>query len=140
MPEIIDRRNLLQALAGSMLLASAAAPAEVPTALTSPGEGKLNHEPFGDLRIFVDGNTGQLKNLTVGSLELKPGLSPHPPHRHPEEEIMLITEGNGEISLEGTVSKVAPGALMYAAGNREHGIVNTSSAPLTFYFIKWLAK
>ena len=140
MPEIFDRRNLLQTLGGGMLLASAATAAEVPTALTSPGQGKLIRETFGDFRMFMDGSTGQLKSLTVGSLELKPGMAPHLPHRHLEEEIMLITEGTGEISLEGKVSKAGSGALMYAAANREHGIVNTSSAPLTFYFIKWLAK
>ena len=53
---------------------------------------------------------------------------------------MLITEGQGEISLEGRVTKVAPGSIMYAASNRLHGIVNTSDALLTFYYFKWLGK
>jgi hypothetical protein len=28
--------------------------------------------------------------MTAGSLRLKPGMEPHPPHTHPEEEFMLI--------------------------------------------------
>ena len=134
----LNRRTLFQTLAGGILLARVGRSAEIPTALISAQSGKLNSESFGDLRVFMEGNTGQLKSLVVGSLELKPGQSPHPPHTHPEEEIMLITEGHGEISLEGKVAKVGPGTLMYAGSNREHGIVNTSSAPLTFYYFKWV--
>jgi mannose-6-phosphate isomerase-like protein (cupin superfamily) len=50
---------------------------------------------------------------------------------------MLITEGTGEITIEGKVSKVGPGVMMYCAGNKSHGIVNTGKTPLLFYFWKW---
>lgn len=108
----IRRRNLLQTLAGSLLLASAAPASQIPDEVVPKEKAKLNTQPFGDLRVFLEGNTEQLKSLTVGSLELKPGRTPHPPHRHPEEEIMLIAEGPGEISLEGKVTKVGPGTVM----------------------------
>jgi quercetin dioxygenase-like cupin family protein len=133
-----NRRTLLQTLAGGILLARVGESGEIPTALTSLESGRHSSESFGDLRVFLEGNTEQLKSLVVGSLELKPGQSPHPPHTHPEEEIMLITEGHGEISLEGKVSEVGPGTLMYAGAKCEHGIVNTSDAPLTFYYFKWV--
>ena len=102
-------------------------------------QAKLNRQPFGDLRVYYDGPTGHLKALTAGSLLLKPGMSPHPPHEHPEEEIMVITEGAGEISVEGKVTQVGPGSMMYCAANRSHGIVNTGKKPLLFYYYKWLA-
>ncbi len=102
-------------------------------------KAKLSKEPFGDLRIYYDGPTDQLKAMTAGSLRLKPGMSPHPPHKHPEEEMMVVTEGTGEISVEGKVTKVGPGAMMYCAGNKLHGIVNTGKTPLLFYFYKWQA-
>ena len=69
--------------------------------------------------------------------EVKAGMSPHAPHTHPEEEFMVITEGTGEISMEGKITKVAPGSMMYCAGNKLHGIVNTGKTPLLFYFYKW---
>jgi quercetin dioxygenase-like cupin family protein len=77
--------------------------------------------------------------VTAGSLQLKPGMSPHPPHTHPEEEIMVVTEGAGEISVEGKVTKVAAGSMMYCPGGKLHGIVNTGKAPLLFYYFKWKA-
>jgi quercetin dioxygenase-like cupin family protein len=141
---------MLQTLAGGLLAGSRAsslstsssssAGAEIPTALTFRENARLDRQPFGDLRVYLEGQTGQLKGLTVGSLELKPGQSPHPPHTHPEEEIMLITEGRGEISLEGRVTPVGPGAIMYAGSNRVHGVVNTGPSRLTFYYFKWIGK
>ena len=41
--------------------------------------------------------------------------------------------------IEGKVTKVGPGSMMYCAANRLHGIVNTGNAPLLFYFHKWQA-
>ena len=52
-------------------------------------KAKLTREAFGDLRVYYDGPTEQLKSMTAGSLRLKPGMEPHPPHQHPEEEFMV---------------------------------------------------
>ena len=71
---------------------------------------------------------------------LDPGASPHPPHRHPEEETVIIASGTGEIYCDGKTSLVGPGAIMYCAGNVEHGILNTGSTPMVFYWHKWTAK
>jgi len=136
----LNRRTALQTLAGGLLLRSAAPAAEIQDAVLSRDDGRLDAQPFGDLRVFLQGQTVGLKSLTFGSLELKPGQSPHAPHQHAEEEIMLITEGHGEITLSGKVSKVGPGSIMYADSNHVHGIVNTSDAPLTFYYFKWIGK
>jgi quercetin dioxygenase-like cupin family protein len=100
---------------------------------------KLTRESFGDLRIYYDGPTDQLKAMTAGSLKLNAGATPHPPHSHPEEEFMVVTEGTGEISIDGKVTKVRPGSMMYCAANQLHGIVNTGQTPLLFYFYKWRA-
>src|SRR4051794_31379484 len=105
-----------------MMLAAAN---KIPNSTMDKAQAKVTHENFGDLRIYMEGSTDQLGAMTFGSLMLKPGMSPHPPHEHPEEEIMVITEGAGEISVEGKVTKVAAGTSMYCAANKLHGIVNT---------------
>ena len=113
--------------------------ASIPNATLSARQAKLTKEPFGDLLIYFDGATDQVKSMTAGSLRLKPGATPHAPHQHPEEEFLVVTEGNGEISLDGKVTQVGPGSMMYCAANHLHGIVNTGKAPLLFYFYKWKA-
>ena len=111
----------------------------LPNAVIDEKNAKLSREDFGDLRVYFDGPTPQLKSATAGSLRLKPGMSPHPPHQHPEEEFMVVTEGTGEISVEGKVTKVAPGSIMFCAAGKLHGIVNTGKTPLLFYYWKWKA-
>lgn len=111
----------------------------LPNATLGAKDAKLTKEPFGDLLIYFDGPTDQLKAMTAGSLRLKPGMTPHPPHEHPEEEFMVITEGTGEISMEGKITKVGPGSMMYCAAGKLHGVVNTGKTPLLFYFYKWKA-
>lgn len=136
------RRDMLQWAAGG----AAAFPflalgggEKLPDGVRDSAEGKLQREPFGDLTVYYDGPTDQLKAMTAGSLRLKPGMSPHTPHEHPEEEIMVITEGTGEISVRGKITQVGPGSMMYCAANQSHGIVNTGKTPLLFYYYKWLA-
>ena len=133
----MKRRNLLGAAAAFALPLPAAA--KLSNVSIDGAKAKVTREPFGELRIYFDGPTDQLKAMTAGSLRLNAGATPHPPHTHPEEEFMVITEGTGEITVDGKVSKVSPGSMMYCAGNAPHGIVNTGKTPLLFYFYKWKA-
>ena len=43
------------------------------------------------------------------------------------------------VTLDGKVTEVGPGAMMYCAGNTLHGITNTGTTQMTFYWSKWLA-
>jgi mannose-6-phosphate isomerase-like protein (cupin superfamily) len=132
----MNRRNLLLTPLAAM---PALAAAKLPDGTLGEAKAALTREPFGELRIYYDGPTDQLKHITAGSLRLKAGATPHPPHTHPEEEFMVITEGTGEITVDGKVTKVGPGHMMYCAANKSHGILNTGKTPLLFYFYKWRA-
>lgn len=133
------RRGFLQSLAALPTLGFAASGKGLPNVVIDEAKAKLTREPFGDLRIYFEGATDQIRSVTAGSLRLKPGMTPHPPHTHPEEEFMVITEGSGEIFLDGKTVKVGVGSMMYCAANKSHGIVNTGKTPLLFYFYKWKA-
>lgn len=96
--------------------------------------------PGSQVFIHYNGPTDQLSGVCAGMATLDPGASPHEPHRHPEEEFLIIADGTGEIECDGKVTKVAAGAMMYTAGNTLHGITNTGKTPMTFYWSKWMAK
>jgi mannose-6-phosphate isomerase-like protein (cupin superfamily) len=133
-----NRRDLFK-LAAFQATMAAAAGGRIASGTVDKGQAKVTHEDFGDIRVYHEGRTDQLGSVTFGSLLLKPGMAPHPPHEHPEEEIMVITEGSGEISVEGKVTKVGSGSSMYCAAGKLHGIVNTGKSPLLFYYFKWKA-
>jgi mannose-6-phosphate isomerase-like protein (cupin superfamily) len=131
------RRELISLLAPMALLG--AKPGALPNVTINAKDTKVLPNPFGEIRIYFDGPTDQLKHITAGSLRLNAGATPHPPHAHPEEEFMVVTEGTGEIFCDGKTVQVGPGSMMYCGANQSHGIVNTGKKPLLFYFYKWKA-
>ena len=141
MTEMENRRDFFAAFGVAMLAAGASpAQAKVGDGLMGAHEAQSIEHPFGVQQIYHQGPTDMLEYLESGNLRLMPGESPHPPHKHPEEEIMLITEGHCEISVEGEIRKAGPGVMMYCAAEKLHGIVNTGSEPVLFYYFKWKAK
>jgi quercetin dioxygenase-like cupin family protein len=136
----MERRN---ALLGLLAMAAAgrgdSAAATWPDAVFTIEGGRTEHQAFGDNTVYFEGKTAQLKSMTAGSMLLKPGQEPHPPHQHPDEEILLITEGTGTILVHGKETSVHPGSMMYCEGNHLHGVKNTSAAPMRFFYLKWLA-
>ncbi|MFC1619464.1 cupin domain-containing protein [Candidatus Neomarinimicrobiota bacterium] len=80
------------------------------------------------------------ENMFTALVDLLPGETVHPPHRHAEEEFLLITEGTGVWSLEGKEIEAKSGDLLYAQPWKMHGLVNTGTDTMTFFFLKWLNK
>lgn len=123
------------------LFAPFALPAEAAAALAngvvSPSQAEHSVESYGEIWRYLNGPTGQLSSLASGCFRLNPGAAPHPPHAHPDEEIVLFTEGTGEVSIDGKTTHVAQGSMMFCAADRTHGILNTGKTPLTFYYWKW---
>ena len=134
-----NRREML-ALMGAALMGAGAAEAAVNDDALQAGQAKLTRQPFGDHRVYFRGDTEEVRLFECGSLELKPGMSPHPPHQHPEEEILIVAKGSGGIFLNGKTIAAPAGTIQYCKGNAPHGIENTGGEPLLFYYAKWAAK
>ena len=133
----MKRRDLIWATGLCALPVFAAGVPHLADGCLDESKATLTRESFGDLRVYYDGPTEYLKSMTAGSLRLKAGMEPHPPHQHPEEEFMIVTEGTGEIFVNGKTLKAGPGTMMYCRANSLHGIKNTGSTSLLFYFYKW---
>ena len=84
-------------------------------------------------RTWSTGDTPASTKFVTGRLVLDAGQTPHPPHTHVEEEVMIIESGNGEITCDGKVTQIGPGSIMYTTPEVPHGIVNTGETPLVFY-------
>ncbi len=94
-------------------------------------------ELVGKNGVYVSGDTPASTKFVAGRFVLQPGKSPHAPHTHPEEEVMIIESGHGEILCDGKSTKIGPGSVMYTTPNAQHGITNTGDEPIVFYYVKW---
>lgn len=56
-------------------------------------------------------------------------------HRHTQSEIYYILEGSGEVTIDGTIYPVSKDTTIFIPGDAEHGIVNTGSNPLRWFYV-----
>jgi mannose-6-phosphate isomerase-like protein (cupin superfamily) len=94
-------------------------------------------EAVGKAGVYLAGDTPASTKFVTGRFVLEAGKSPHAPHTHAEEEVMIIESGHGEILCDGKTTKIGPGSVMYTTPNVPHGINNTGSEPIVFYYVKW---
>lgn len=92
----------------------------------------------GKVQFYLDGPTSGTRSLHAGRFVLNPGASPHAPHTHPDEEVLIVSRGQGEIIVDGKTTPVKAGAMMFTDANVSHGIKNTGERPLEFYWVKYV--
>jgi mannose-6-phosphate isomerase-like protein (cupin superfamily) len=103
-------------------------------------EFRYQDQPAGKIGLYVMGDTPASTQFVTGRFVLDPGKTPHAPHTHAEEEVMIVESGSGEIFCDGKTTKVGPGSVMFTTPNAPHGITNTGDTPLVFYFVKWTSR
>jgi len=102
-----------------------------------PGGGWKPHGLF-------KGVTSNIDDMRCHAAVLSPGHSPHPPHSHQEEELLIVLDGEAELlladepSYEGARPKhVGPGDFAYYPAFQHHTIRNNGSVPVTYLMFKW---
>jgi quercetin dioxygenase-like cupin family protein len=91
----------------------------------------------GEVRDVVRRPTATLDELECHITTLRPGETPHAPHRHPDEEIIVIKEGTVESLLGDRTERLGPGSVIFQASNQLHSIKNVGTTPATYHVIKW---
>lgn len=56
-----------------------------------------------------------------------------PLHSHPQAEVYFGLEGEGEVMVDGTPHRLAPGVALYIPGGAVHG-VPVAAAPLRWFY------
>jgi quercetin dioxygenase-like cupin family protein len=89
----------------------------------------------GSVRSVVSSPTATLENLEIHVTTLNPGQMPHPPHRHPNEELVLIDQGTVEAFNNGVWKRVGPGSIIFNGSNEVHGLRNVGTTPAQYHVI-----
>ena len=91
----------------------------------------------GARRDVVRAATATLDELEIHITTLNPGETPHAPHRHPAEELIVVKEGTVESLVDGEQRRVGPGSIIFQASNQLHTIRNVGDVPATYHVIQW---
>lgn len=93
--------------------------------------------PYGSVRRVFSAPTATLENLEVHVTTLNPGQQPHPPHHHPNEEMIIIQQGTVETLSNGKWKRVGPGSVIFNGSNQEHGLRSVGTEPAVYHVINW---
>jgi XRE family transcriptional regulator, regulator of sulfur utilization len=93
----------------------------------------------GSRRTVFAAPTATLDELEHHTTTLKPGGSPHPPHTHKNEEMLIIKSGTVEAYVNGEWKTAPTGTLLFFASMVPHTVRNSGTEPATYYVINWAA-
>jgi quercetin dioxygenase-like cupin family protein len=92
---------------------------------------------IGETRSVMKGPTATLDELEMHVTTLNPGQASHPPHKHPNEELVIWDKGTVEALVNGEWKKLGPGSVIFNASNVLHGLRNVGDTPAQYHVINW---
>ena len=140
---MITRRDLAIAAGAAMLTLAGVALAQAPKPdLIGPSvwrweDLKPHDTDVGTYAQIARGPTATLDELEMHVTTLKPGMSSHPPHQHPNEELVIIREGQVETLSGGVWKKVGPGGVIFNASNSLHALKNVGTTDAVYHVVNW---
>lgn len=117
-------------------LENMAAPSQVITATGAATDIKA----WGSFTAYFTEDTHALKPVLVGVAKIEAGQQVHPPHRHVDEEYLMVTKGRGVWSLNGEDFEANEGDILFARPWDYHGIRAAHDSPLEFVVFKYSGK
>jgi len=91
----------------------------------------------GARRDVVQQPTRTLDELEMHISTLNPHTASHPPHTHPNEEMVIVKEGTLQAHVNGKEIVVTAGGVLFFASMQPHAVQNIGDTPATYYVINW---
>jgi quercetin dioxygenase-like cupin family protein len=115
-----------------------------PHSTTPPASGVVAWESLrftptkaGERASAFDVPTGTLDKFHCHVSKLNPGQSTGAPHRHPQEEMVVVREGTLEVNIDGHRQTAGPGAMIFFAVNENENMTNVGANPAVYYVFQW---
>lgn len=91
--------------------------------------------PNGERRDVANNPTATLAVFECHITTLNPGQASHLPHRHPQEELILVKEGQLEVHINGRTQPAGPGSTLFYSSNDAHAVRNIGNTRATYWVI-----
>jgi len=110
------------------------------SAILSEADIESDAAPWGRFFSYFAEDTHALKPVLVGVAKIDAGQEIHPPHRHADEEYLMVTKGRGEWYLNGKTMPAKEGDILFARAWDYHGVKAAEDSPLEFVVFKYSGK
>lgn len=129
------RENLVLAFVSLFLVTQAAStpPSTLKSATYQFDQLTARKESNATFRPILDGLTRSGYRINVHEVFLLPGSTPHHGHRHPEEVLFLISEGELQVNVAGKTVSLGPGSAAFVASGDDHDIQNVGTRPAQYF-------
>jgi XRE family transcriptional regulator, regulator of sulfur utilization len=139
---MIKGRDVIVALIAisATLLVVAVAQSQTPVMQSSAFEWNTvpaKKTEVGSVRQFFRTPTATLDELECHVTTLNPGETSHAPHKHPNEELVIVKEGTVEVLVNGEMKRVGQGSVIFNASNQLHALRNVGTTAATYHVINW---
>jgi XRE family transcriptional regulator, regulator of sulfur utilization len=139
---MVLRRDLVTALIASSITLACVSIAQEPGPLLDstawPWQAmNAKKTEVGELRQVVREPTRTLDELEMHITTLNPHTASHPPHTHPNEEMVIVKEGTLRAHVNGRETVVGPGSVLFFASMQPHAVQNIGDTPATYFVINW---
>lgn len=91
----------------------------------------------GERREVFDRFTALFQKMELHATTLNAGQISHNPHKHPQEEIILIRKGKGEMFIGNATYPAGPGDLVFLSSGIVHNLRNTGKEQLEYFALQW---
>ncbi|MBL9186807.1 MAG: cupin domain-containing protein [Opitutaceae bacterium] len=91
--------------------------------------------PVGERRDVARHATPTLAVFECHITTLNPGAASHEPHRHPQEELIIVKEGTLEVHINGQTQVAGRGSTFFYASNDAHRVRNVGDTRATYWVI-----
>lgn len=87
----------------------------------------------GTRRDVADNPTPTLQRFECHISTLNGGCESHPPHQHPQEELIILKEGTLDVFINGRTQRIGAGSLFFFASYDWHNVRNVGTTPATYF-------
>jgi len=88
-------------------------------------------------RKYFDRPTAMCDNYEMHITYLKQKGPSHAPHQHVDTEIILVIDGETEMTIGGKTYTGSPGDLYIVESGKIHGVGNATEKPCSYFAFKW---
>jgi uncharacterized cupin superfamily protein len=97
----------------------------------------LKPSKTGARSTIFDSPTPTLDKFHCHISTLNPGENTGAPHRHPQEEMVVVKSGALEVNIDGHIDTAETGSMVFFAANELENMRNAGSAPATYYVFQF---